>query len=93
MEQALKTKIDSADETGDVTTVDKTRRTLAGIWRNKVGEPVSLEATQGQILTQSPTDATRFWWHLYGSCLKKPSICPWVASRSGESCFAERKLL
>jgi len=24
-------------------------------------------ATQGQILSQSPTDATRFWWHLYGS--------------------------
>jgi len=23
--------------------------------------------TQGQILSQSPTDATRFWWHLYGS--------------------------
>jgi len=21
----------------------------------------------GQILSQSPTDATRFWWHLYGS--------------------------
>ena len=27
----------------------------------------TLEVTQGQILTQSPTDATRFWWHLYGS--------------------------
>jgi len=27
----------------------------------------TLEATQGQILNQSPTDATRFWWHLYGS--------------------------
>ena len=27
----------------------------------------TLEATQGQILSQSPTDATRFWWHLYGS--------------------------
>jgi len=26
----------------------------------------TLEATQGQILSQSPTDATRFWWHLYG---------------------------
>ena len=26
-----------------------------------------LEATQGQTLSQSPTDATRFWWHLYGS--------------------------
>ena len=27
----------------------------------------ALEATQGQILSQSPTDATRFWWHLYVS--------------------------
>ena len=27
----------------------------------------TLEATQGQILSQSLTDATRFWWHLYGS--------------------------
>ena len=27
----------------------------------------TLEATQGQILSQSPIDATRFWWHLYGS--------------------------
>jgi len=26
----------------------------------------TLEATHGQILSQSPTDATRFWWHLYG---------------------------
>jgi len=25
------------------------------------------EMTQGQILSQLPTDATRFWWHLYGS--------------------------
>ena len=39
------------------------------------------EATQGQILSQSPTDATRFWWHLYGSRLQKPSNFPWVASR------------
>ena len=27
----------------------------------------TLKVTQGQILSQSPTDATRFWWHLYGS--------------------------
>jgi len=27
----------------------------------------TLETTQGQILSQSPTYATRFWWHLYGS--------------------------
>jgi len=27
----------------------------------------TLDATQGQILSQSPTDASGFWWHLYGS--------------------------
>jgi len=27
----------------------------------------TLEATQRQILRQSPTAATRFWWHLHGS--------------------------
>ena len=27
----------------------------------------TLESSSGQILSQSPTDATRFWWHLYGS--------------------------
>jgi len=27
----------------------------------------TLEATQGKILSQSPSDATRIWWHLYGS--------------------------
>jgi len=27
----------------------------------------TLEATQWQISSQPPTDATRFWWHLYGS--------------------------
>ena len=28
----------------------------------------TLEVTQGQIFkSQSPIDATRFWWHLYGS--------------------------
>ena len=27
----------------------------------------TLEETQGQIFSQSPTDATRFWWNLYGS--------------------------
>ena len=32
-----------------------------------LGLTTTLEATQGQILSQSPTDATRFWWHLYGS--------------------------
>ena len=41
----------------------------------------TLEVTQGQILSQSPTDATRFRWHVYVSLPEKPSICPWVASR------------
>ena len=27
----------------------------------------TLEVTQGQILSQFPTDAARFWWHSYGS--------------------------
>ena len=27
----------------------------------------TLRVTQGQILSQSPTDVTRFWWLLYGS--------------------------
>ena len=26
----------------------------------------TLEVTQGQILSQSPTYATQRWWHLYG---------------------------
>jgi len=29
--------------------------------------PSTLEATQGQILSQSPIYTTRIWWHLYGS--------------------------
>ena len=41
----------------------------------------TLEAAQGKIMSQSPTDATSLRWHLYSSWLKKPSICPWVASR------------
>ena len=55
----------------------------------KVRNP-TLEATQGQILSSSPTDAARFWWGLYRSGLKKPSICPWVASRV---VFSPRPLL
>ena len=31
------------------------------------GESATLDVPQGQILSQYPTDATRFWWHLYGS--------------------------
>ena len=27
---------------------------------------LTLEVTQGQILSHSPAYATRFWWHLYG---------------------------
>ena len=27
----------------------------------------TLESTQGQITSKSPTDATRFWWHWYWS--------------------------
>jgi len=53
------------------------------VQRDSENGGATLEVTQGQILSQSPTDATRFWWHLYGSELKKPSICPWVAFRAG----------
>ena len=28
---------------------------------------LGFRAAQVRILSQSPTDATRFWWHLYGS--------------------------
>ena len=42
---------------------------LRGRWdiESQASHLSTLEATQGQILIQSPTDATRFWWHLYGS--------------------------
>jgi len=40
---------------------------------------------QGHILSQSPTDATRFWWNLYGSWLNKLSNCPWVISRVADA--------
>jgi len=45
----------------------------AWLWTGQSQRPAAharvstLEATQGQILSQSPADATRFWWHLYGS--------------------------
>jgi len=35
-------------------------------WRIMVAQS-TLEATQGQILSQSPTDAISKRWHLYGS--------------------------
>ena len=35
--------------------------------RRQVTRPSTLEVTQGQILSQYPTDATRFRWHLNGS--------------------------
>ena len=35
-------------------------------WGAEVGRETTLEVTQGQISIQSPTDATRFWWHLSG---------------------------
>ena len=55
--------------------------TLDAVYVCVVYAPPTLEVTQGKLVSQSPTDATRFWRHLYGSCLKKLSICPWVASR------------
>jgi len=51
------------------------------------GTPASLSKTtlksaRGQISSQLPTDATRFWLYLYGSWQKKPSICLWADSRA-----------
>ena len=46
-----------------------------------MGKASGSEVIQGQIVSQSLTDATRFWWHLYGSRQKKTSICLWVASK------------
>ena len=37
------------------------------ICASRFRDETTLEATQGPILSQSPTDAIRFWWHLYGS--------------------------
>jgi hypothetical protein len=45
---------------------------------------ITLEATKGQILSQSHADATSGRYHLNGRGLKKPSICPWVVSRAGK---------
>ena len=33
----------------------------------KLDTPSTLEVIQVQMLSQYSTDATRFWWHLYGS--------------------------
>jgi len=60
----------SEEEEGDDESGD---RVLAGVELVETIESLqvhskpALEVTQGQILSQSPTDATRFWWHLYGS--------------------------
>lgn len=41
----------------------------------------TLKTTQEQSSSQYPTDAASGRWHLNGSCLNKPSICPWIVSR------------
>ena len=68
---------------GDSTTCTATRfSTWSGLhlsgWRG-----TTLEATQGEILSQFPTDATRFWWHLCGSYLKKIIDLPISCFRGG----------
>jgi len=44
---------------------------VLGGWRFVIGGAAfrvpTMEVTQGQIGSQSPTDAARFWWHLYSS--------------------------
>ena len=55
-----------------------------GIFLNQVLPwtcPTTLKATQGQIWSQCPTDATSERWHLKGSWLDAPPICPGVVSR------------
>ena len=42
------------------------RRQPGDGWQLNGFDP-ALEVTQRQIVSQSPTDATRFWCHLYGS--------------------------
>ena len=48
-----------------------THADVAAILEALAADPVTpqatLEATQEQMVSQSPTDTTRFWWHLYGS--------------------------
>jgi len=44
----------------------KTEKDLKNL-RQEIDIQVHPGDNQGQILSQSPTDATRFWWHLYGS--------------------------
>ena len=48
------------------------------------GFPIVLHpgGNQGQILCQSPPDAISGRWHLSGSWLNKPPICPWAVSRA-----------
>jgi len=46
---------------------DEIRKYYQTIISGKQALVTTLQATQEQILSQYPTDATRFWWHLYGS--------------------------
>ena len=48
--------------TGSYSLVAAAEKTWRQGWRR-----ASLETTRGQIFCVAPTDATRFWWHLYGS--------------------------
>jgi len=44
-----------------VTVFSSFRFMLSGLWYMGFGFDSALEVTHGQILNQSPTDATRFW--------------------------------
>ena len=59
---------EAAEQGGPVGAGDKKNGTSFQVRANAPPSPnATLEATQKQILSPSPTDATRFWWHLYGS--------------------------
>ena len=46
------------------------------LFGNEYQSVFTLEATQRQILRQSPTDATRFWWHCLGVDLINHQFSP-----------------
>ena len=51
--------------------------------RARLALPPTLEVTQGQISSQSPTDATRFWWHFLRELTKETINLPLGCLRGG----------
>jgi hypothetical protein len=67
--------------------ITDSRKTITFPWSTVLWP--TLQSSWGQILSQSLTDVTSARCHLYRSWLKKPSICPWVASRAGWNCASD----